>query len=232
MTGRLKQLAEIVTDFFFPRQCIGCGKAGDFICDQCSKKLPRLLPPICQKCGKPESSSIYCPACWKKQGGIDSIRSVFIFNGMIRTAIHELKYYNLKAIAACLAKYMADYINENKISGSIVVPVPLHSRRLRERGYNQSGLLADEFARLVDLPVLNCLLRIKDSQPQARTTNVNMRRENVKDAFSCLNKGIVDQQVILIDDVCTSGATLEACADKLKKAGAKHVLGFTLAREI
>lgn len=232
MTDRLKQLTEIVTDFFFPRQCIGCGKVGDFICDQCSKKLPRLLPPICQKCGKPESSGNYCQACWKKQDGIDAIRSVFVFNGMIRTAIHELKYYNLRAIAVPLAEYMADYADANNISGDIVIPVPLHSKRQRERGYNQSELLAAEFAGLVNRPLSNCLSRIKNSQPQARTSNANTRRENVKGAFSCPSEGIIDQHVILIDDVCTSGATLEACADALKQAGVKKVLGFTLAREI
>ncbi|MDD5312168.1 MAG: ComF family protein [Dehalococcoidia bacterium] len=232
MTDRLKQLTEIVTDFFFPRQCIGCGKVGDFICDQCSKKLPRLLPPICQKCGKPESSGIYCQACWKKQDGIDAIRSVFIFNGMIRTAVHELKYRNLRAIAAPLAGHMADYANENIISGDIVVPVPLHIKRLRQRGYNQSELLAIEFAGIVKLPISNCLSRTRDSQPQVRTSNANMRRENVKNAFSCANKEIIDRHVILIDDVCTSGATLEACTVALKQAGVKNVVGFTLAREI
>ena len=151
----------------------------------------------------------------------------------MRRAIHDLKYRNLKAIAVCLAKSMADYLRDNPIQGDVLVPVPLHARRLRERGYNQSSLLAEKLGVLVALPVLEGhLLRLKDSLPQARTTTVEERRKNVEKGFSCQPEKLQAKAIILIDDVCTSGATLEACAAALKAAGAVSVWGFTLAREI
>jgi ComF family protein len=128
---------------------------------------------------------------------------------------------------------MADYLQDNPVHGEVLVPVPLHSRRLRERGYNQSNLLAQELGKLIDIPVIDgSLRRIKDSLPQARTTTIDERRENVKEAFTCQGEELKEKHVILIDDVCTSGATLEACAVALKAGGAISVWGFTLAREI
>jgi ComF family protein len=191
------------------------------------------LQPFCKKCGKPESSGGLCPACWGHETAIDGIRSVFRFEGVIRRAIHELKYRNLKAISGCLAALMADYLKDNQIYGEILVPVPLHLRRLRERGYNQSNLLARELGKLIALPVIDdSLHRLKDSLPQARTTTVEDRRRNVARVFACPDEKLSEKRIILIDDVCTSGATLEACAKAVKVAGAVSVWGLTLAREI
>jgi predicted amidophosphoribosyltransferase len=104
---------------------------------------------------------------------------------------------------------------------------------LRERGYNQSSLLARELGKLINLPVIeDCLVRIKQAQPQVRTSNIEERRKNVATAFACRDDRINGKQVILIDDVCTSGATLESCAAALKSKGATSVWGLTLAREI
>jgi ComF family protein len=128
---------------------------------------------------------------------------------------------------------MADYLKDNQVYGEVLVPVPLHLRRLRERGYNQSNLLARELGKLVALPVIDYSLhRLKDSLPQARTTTVEERRRNVAKAFICRDEKLSGTRIILIDDVCTSGATLEACAKAVKAAGAISVWGLTLAREI
>ena len=164
---------------------------------------------------------------------IDGIRSPFRFEGVIRQAVYDLKYHNLRAISGCLAKLMASYLRETPIPADVLVPVPIHLRRLRERGYNQSILLARELGKLIDLPVVvDCLLRVKDSLPQARTTSVEQRQRNVTDAFVCNDKQLSGRHVLLIDDVSTSCATLEACARALKSAGVFSVYGLTLAREI
>ena len=227
------QLQEKLVDFFFPRRCVGCGKRGDFLCAGCRQRLPRLLGPFCQKCGKPESSGGLCSACWGQKTAIDGIRFVLRFEGVVRQAIHELKYRNLKAISGCLATLMASYLQDNPIHGEVLVPIPLHLRRLRERGYNQSSLLVGELGKLIALPVIDDgLHRLKDSLPQARTTTVEERRRNVANAFACRDEKLGGRSVILIDDVCTSGATLEACAGALKGAGAVSVWGLILAREI
>ena len=114
-----------------------------------------------------------------------------------------------------------------------MVTVPLHNKRLRYRGYNHAEKLAMDLHGFVGIPVNNNILkRIKDAPPQARTHSVHERVENVKDAFYCEPEVLLDMSIILVDDVCTSGSTLEACAVALKSAGARHVTGFTLAREI
>ncbi|RPJ63192.1 MAG: ComF family protein [Dehalococcoidia bacterium] len=233
MTRWLRQLQNEVIDLFFPRECIGCGKIDDFICIQCAKKLSRLVPPLCPKCGKPEASGHLCYECWGKSSNIDNVYSVFVFDGTMRKAVHSLKYHNLRAIAGCLGKYMASYYVANNLNGNILVPVPLHENRVRERGYNQSILLAREISRIVEIPVdAKLIKRTRDCISQARTKNVEERRRNMENAFSPISDMISGMEIILIDDVCTSGATLEACATVLKKAGASRVTGFTLAREI
>jgi competence protein ComFC len=227
------KLIELAVDSFFPRQCVGCGKVGGFLCPECLGKLPRLLPPICPNCGRSQASGIVCPDCRQRQTEIDGIRSPFRFDEVIRKAIHQLKYRNLKAISTCLAELLADYIRSNSLPGEALVCVPLHPRRLRERGYNQSSLLAKELGKSIDLPVIeDCLIRVEQAQPQVRAVDVEERRRNVADAFVCRDEKVGGKQIILIDDVCTSGATLESCAAALKSKDATSVWGLTLAREI
>ncbi|HEU66000.1 MAG TPA: ComF family protein [Chloroflexi bacterium] len=230
---RLDKLIELAVDSFFPRRCVGCGKVGDFLCPQCLGKLPRLSSPLCPNCGRPQADGIVCPSCWQRQTEIDGIRSLFRFDEVIREAIHQLKYRNLKAISPCLAELLADYLSSNPLPGEALVYVPLHPRRLRERGYNQCSLLARELGRRIDLPVIeDCLTRVKQAQPQVRASGVEERRRNVADAFVCRDDRVSGKQIILIDDVCTSGATLESCAVALKSKKATSVWGLTLAREI
>jgi len=191
------------------------------------------MPPLCPKCGRPQSSATLCPGCLSWQTEIDGIRSPFRFDGVIRQAIHQLKYGNLRALAGLLARLLSDYLISNSVPGEVLVPVPLHPKRLRERGYNQSRLLAQELGKLAVLPVVDdCLVRERHSLPQARTSTVGERRSNVADAFSCRDRRLQDKPVLLIDDVSTSGATLDACARALKQAGATTVWGLVLAREI
>ena len=230
---RSGKLIELVVDSFFPRRCVGCGKVGGFLCLECLEKLPTLFPPLCPNCGRPQASGIVCPDCRQRQTAIDGIRSLFRFDEVIRKAIHQLKYRNLKAISPCLAELLADYLGSNPLPGEALVCVPLHPRRLRERGYNQSSLLAGELGKRIDLPVIeDCLVRVKQAQPQVRAVNAEERRRNVADAFVCRDEKVSGKQIILIDDVCTSGATLESCAVTLKDKDATSVWGLTLAREI
>jgi competence protein ComFC len=231
----LPQVAKLkgrVVDFLFPRWCVGCGKEGEFICDSCRRSLPRVMPPLCPRCGRPQPSGILCPACVSWQAEIDGIRSPFRFDRVMRQAIHQLKYRNLRALAEPLAKLLNDYLATYPISGEVLVPVPLHQKRLRERGYNQSSLLAKELGKLTNLPVVDdCLIRQRHAPPQARSATVEERRSNVTGAFACRDHRLQDKQVLLIDDVSTSGATLDACAAALKAIGATSVWGLVLARE-
>jgi ComF family protein len=134
-------------------------------------------------------------------------------------------------MAAPLAQLLAEYLHSHPMIGEVLVPVPLHPKRLRQRGYNQASLLAKELSKIIGLPVEeDALLRVQDVVPQARTKSAAERRQNVRHAFAC-NKNMEGKQILLIDDVCTTGATLDACAIALKTAGASSVWGLTAARE-
>ena len=233
MLPQLIKLKGMALDLLFPQWCVGCGKEGDLLCSSCRRLLPRIMPPLCPRCGRANPSGILCPSCVGWRAEIDGIRSPFRFDGVIRQAIHQLKYRNLRALAVPLAKLLRDYLITTPVPGEVLVPVPLHQKRLRERGYNQSSLLAQELGKLTNLPVVDdCLIRRGHAPPQARTSTVDERRRNVADAFSCRNHRLQDKRVLLIDDVSTSGATLDACAAVLKVAGATSVWGLVLAREI
>ena len=228
----LTKLKGMALDLLFPRWCVGCGKEGDFLCHSCRQSLPRIMLPLCPRCGKPQSGSMLCPGCIGWQAEIDGIRSPLRFDGVIRQAIHQLKYRNLRALAQPLAELLKDYLVTNPIPGEVLVPVPLHQKRLKERGYNQSHLLARELGKFITLPVVDdCLIRQRYALPQARTSSVEERRSNVDNAFTYRHR-LLGKQVLLIDDVATSGATLDACALALKAAGASSVWGLVLATEV
>ena len=230
---QLTKLKGIALDLLFPRWCVGCGREGDFICSECLKSLPRINPPLCPRCGQPQLNAVACAVCAGWQADIDGIRAPFKFDGAIRQAIHQLKYNNLRAIAALLGQWLAEHLKANPLPVDVLVPVPLHHKRLRERGYNQSRLLALELANITSLPLVDdCLVRERYTPPQARTAKVDERRRNVADAFSYRDRRPEDRAVLLIDDVATSGATLDACARALKEAGASSVWGLVIAKEI
>jgi len=230
---QLVKLKGMALSLLFPQWCIGCGAEGSFICHSCRLSLPRILPELCPRCGRPQPSGTLCPGCVSWQAEIDGIRSPFRFDGVIRQAIHQLKYRNFRALATPLAELLDDYMRTSPMPGEVLVPVPLHKKRLRERGYNQSGLLAKELGKLIHLPVVDdYLFRERYTPPQAKTSNVDERRSNVVGVFTCRDDRFRDKKVLLIDDVSTSGATLDACAAALKAAGAVSVWGLVLAREI
>lgn len=220
-------------DLLFPRWCLGCGKEGDFLCPSCRETLPSITTPLCPRCGHPEPGGNLCPPCSREPSALNGIRAPFRFEGLVREAIHQMKYRNLRALAEPLAQLLGDFLSENKVPGEVLVPVPLHAKRLRVRGYNQSQLLAQELGKRAGLGVISdSLVRPGLATPQARTTSVRERKRNVAGAFACRDERLKERRVLLIDDVATSGATLEAAADALKKIGAASVWGLVLAREI
>ncbi|MBN1857252.1 MAG: ComF family protein [Dehalococcoidia bacterium] len=174
-----------------------------------------------------------CPVCARTTGAIYSIRSPFRFDSIARKAIHQLKYHNLRALAPTLAAYMVASLNETGYEPDMIVPVPLHAARLRQRGYNQSLLLAREIEKRTKIPVCSdALTRIKEGTSQVRTPNMEERKRNVSDAFACNSPLISGKRILVVDDVCTTGATLESCAQSLRRAGAIEVQGLTVAKEI
>ncbi len=229
MFGRLLGSRDRLLDFFFPRYCLGCGREGDYLCAVCRDKLPFQAPPYCPACGK---SLDHHPDCDELAPELLELKSVFRFEGIIKKAVHQLKYNNLRDIAPTLGRFMTDFLKSNDLPGDTLVPVPVHKSRLRERGYNQSELLALTIHRLTGMPVfLAALKKVKPTPPQADSASVEARRLAVVGSFRCYNN-FKGRRVILIDDVATSGSTLSECAQVLAAAGAAEVRALTLAREI
>ena len=230
---RLDRLGKAVTDFFFPQFCIGCGHEGEVLCSDCLAKLTMISPPFCLRCGLPQADNRPCRDCAGLDMSIDSIRSPLIFQKLTREAVHQFKYQNIRVLAVPLAGVLHAYLSENPISADVIVPVPLHPQRLRQRGYNQSLLLAIELGKLTGIPVHSDILNRRiNTPPQARTAGSVERHRNMSGAFASMNGKLKDKKVLLIDDVSTSGATLDACAAALKQAGAVSVWGLTVAREL
>ena len=231
--GRVSRIATAGLDLLYPPKCAGCSREGQFICDSCLNAQPRLLAPYCLACAQPLQRGSTCAECLRTPLAIDAIRAPFLMEGAVRHAVHQLKYDNLRAIAPQLGMLMADFMSSEGVSGDALVPVPLHNRRERQRGYNQAHLLAREAGKLLQIPVASGLLsRESNTPPQTRSRSAEDRKANVKESFYCPEHSETKgRTLVLVDDVCTTGATLDACATALKLAGALRVYGVTLARE-
>jgi len=204
------------------------------ICRSCTAGLQRLEQPYCDTCAEPDTHG-QCEWCLEHPSKIDGIRAPYLFEGPVRDAVHRLKYQGWRVAAPELGGLLATYLEHHKfpaeMTEQILVPVPLHPRRLRSRGYNQSHLLAKEAGKLLDLPVNDDLLkRAKDSPPQVEARSREQRRANVAGSFHA-SAGVAGRSIVLIDDVATTGSTLMACAASLKDAGAANVWGLVLARD-
>ena len=227
----LRQLPKLALDLLFPLTCLGCRQEGNLLCQPCVDNLPRLKTPYCRICAEPNARSL-CRWCSAIAPAFDGLRAPYLMEGPLREAVHALKYRGVRAAAPQLAELLADFLKSHSIPGEELVPVSLHRRRLRERGYNQSELLATELSKHTGLPVnKGCLARIKDSPPQARTVSSEQRRENVSGGFRC-KEDMTGRRLILVDDVATTGSTLCVCASALKAAGAASVWALVLAREV
>ena len=231
LTASIARMSQWALDLLFPPRCVGCGREGSFLCPACVAGLPRAEAPRCSLCWQPLASGRGpCGGCRQTPPVVDGLRAAFRLEGAVREAVHALKYSQLSALAAPMAALMAPVLAQEIPPADFLAPVPLSPRRQRERGYNQAALLARELAKLCGPPVLTGLVRTRNTSPQARSADAQARHQNVADAFAC-RKSARGQHFILIDDVTTTGATLNACAGALKKAGASSVWALTFARE-
>ena len=228
----VRQLPGAALDFLFPLNCLGCQQEGRVLCASWIEALPELNPPYCAVCVQPNAPAT-CHMCLESPPALDGVRAPYQMEGTIQDAIHSLKCRGLKAAAPELAELLARYLAEHPIPGNIFIPVPipLHPRRLRSKGYNQSALLAKTLSKKLGLEMNQRLMtRTRNTPPQVNASRVD-RRDNVQGSFRC--DGPVDNRaVILEDDVATTGSTLSACAAALKAAGAASVWSLILAREI
>jgi ComF family protein len=229
MTSPFQAATRFAVDLVYPRRCAGCGRRGTWLCLRCEGELERFSLPWCPRCGVPIAIN-HCQ-CRDVPASLDHVRSVGPFAGWLRSAIIQFKYHGEWGRAEHLAPLLANACRDLP-SVDAVVPVPLHASRLRSRGFNQSSLLAQHIAPTLSAPVADILVRSRPTQAQARL-GAEHRRANVAGAFALRpNPHREARACLLIDDVITTGATLAACADTLRAAGAVVVGAATLAREM
>jgi len=228
--ARWGKFRNALLDAVFPPRCGGCGQRGSLWCAACRAQVQPVRDPVCSHCGRPQHDPALCPQCRHSPLEIDGIRSAVLFEGPLREAIHHLKYSGRTSLAEPLGAYLEARWRIAPLPADLIVPVPLHAARQRERGYNQSALLAIPLSRVSKLPVAEpALTRVKATTPQV-TLNAAERKANVCAAFEARCDLVRGRRVLLVDDVCTTGATLESSSIALRQAGATSVWALTLAR--
>lgn len=241
--GVLSRFIELV----YPPRCIGCGeflsahahdtgRESSSLCGRCFADLRKISPPLCPVCGRPFVSrsieSHVCGECAERPPFYESRSAPYLYEGALRKAIHHFKYQGKSGYAPFLGQLLADFAlaRVGKRQDSITVPVPLHPKRLRERGYNQSLLLAKPVSVALQIPLDYLSLVRKRWSPPQTGLGKRQRRKNVTKAFDVVNnERVKGKRVLLIDDVATTGHTLNECSRALRRAGCKSVSCLVLA---
>ncbi len=226
-----RRVASASLGLLFPPRCVVCGRVGALLCTECIAAFASIPKPCCPVCGEPQIHTGLCPKCREQRRAFDSIQSAFLFTGGIRKAIHAFKYQRQRDLAQPLVSAMMRVLPDPHRENILVCSVPLHPRREKERGYNQATLLAGELARAWGLPLAasDTLQRTRETESQVGL-DFPTRQANVGDAFWGNQAVVGGRSILLVDDVCTTGATLHACAVALREAGAVHIQAVTLAR--
>lgn len=223
----LERALEAGLDFLFPPRCAGCGRSGIVWCNDCDQKLARVSSAGCDVCGFPRILSRSCPGCAL---GSVKVRSYARYRSPLKQAILRLKYSPDRKLAQQMALWLETLYEAADTRVDLIVPVPLGDVRKRERGYNQVELIASAMSRDLDIPVqAQSLVRGHETRSQVGL-DPEERFENVHQAFSAIPKYVQNRNIMLLDDLLTSGATLIGCTRALLDAGAAQVLCLTVGR--
>jgi ComF family protein len=238
-------LSSFVLDLLYPKRCVGCQKTGSYFCQSCSQNITQT-DLVCPGCERLSLGGVVHPIC-KRRYGLDGLWSLGEYKDPLRRAIQKLKYKWIQELSVILvditivywakhSAYLLDEIKKKDGEDWMVVPVPLHWSRKNWRGFNQSALIAEDFAQKLGLHYADCLSRVRYTKPQVKLLSSD-RHQNIKNAFevnrffaAAQNDKLVGENIILVDDVWTTGSTLKECCYVLKKGGAKKVWALTLAR--
>ncbi len=237
----VKNWLQAIGDLCFPPHCLCCATplpwgGGMDLCGECQGKLRPITAPLCPVCGlmyvKSGGGSHPCTLCCRKKYAFDLARAVFCYNDEIGKLIHSLKFSGKKTGLRTMAVLAGKSLLHDLGCPDIIVPVPLHPKKLASRGFNQSLLLAKVFFPDHQDRISHCLVRNRHTRPQTGLKG-GERRRNVVGAFAVLEPGVVQgKKICLVDDVFTTGTTVNECAKTLKKAGAASVEVSTLAMVI
>ncbi len=245
--GWLGEISDAVVSVFFPSGCRICDRllasaSRVPLCEECLSSFARVRGILCDVCGRPlpglnrePEQPLLCPACQDKTYAFARARSFALYENAVVRAILLLKFEQIEPLGAWFAGRLAEMVSAEgaAMAGDVVVPVPLHREREHERGYNQAALLSRPLAKRLGLPHKTVLLVRTRARPDKQVLSLEERWESVRGAFATRPGSQVDNlRVLLVDDVLTTGATLDACSRALRAAGAKSVIGLTVARAI
>jgi ComF family protein len=202
-----------IADWLFPKECIACQHEGSFLCKKCASEI------------NPSSRNTY------KTPYLDRVHVLFSWEDkLVQKIIKKIKFYYAKGLIEDMDSLLKKALEKVEISNAILVPVPLHSRRLKSRGFNQSELLAQKIGQILDLQVQDVLIRIRNTAPQAKLKAAD-RTQNMQNAFCVKEKFIkVNQKFVIIDDVTSTNSTINECAKCLRKAGFEKIEAICLAK--
>lgn len=220
-------------DLLFPLRCAGCDKVGVMLCAACLAQVQPVPAPVCWRCGRPLAAAGRCAGCETGAFTVSAIRAAAVYAEPLSQILHRFKYEGRRELAEPLGGLLAAYWQGRRVTADLVVAAPLHASRLAERGYNQSELLAAVLCQKTRLPLLHTeVLRRERATEQQALLGPQERWANVHGAFRWHGPPLVGVKVLLVDDVATTGATLEACGDALLAAGAGKVWALTVARAL
>ncbi len=207
-----KRLTSVGINLIFPPRCAGCGQVDTFWCSKCQQEIDAM------------SLSEYI----EPKSPLLGVAATGLHIGILREAVQALKYENTPTVAKPLGKKLSSCLQQQDWTYDIIVPVPLHTKRLAERGYNQAQLLAEQVASIMGTGCeVNALQRIRETKSQVTISGAE-RLQNIKDAFVANNQIVNGRSIVIIDDVYTTGSTLSACGEALLLAGATVVYGLTV----
>lgn len=236
-----QKIKELITKSIFVDniKCFVCDSELDFdsrycICNQCLKDLPFITGKVCEKCGEPLATlANYCLKCKNHvDRNFDKARAVFLYDKEIRRAIIKLKYYGNKYLAKHLSMFLYDAYITSEFSANVIVPVPMTESSFKKRGYNQTELLCYAFKKHGENVMFDCVQKYRETENQVNLGYAD-RRQNIEDSFLIKDKmAIKNKDVLIVDDIFTTGATAGEVAKVLKKAGANKIFVLTLCHEL
>ncbi len=221
-------------DVLFPAHCVGCQRTGHVLCPSCITQIKPLPSPFCQLCGTPLSLDGICKNCQYRPPKLSGQRAVSLYQEPLRGCIHGLKYDGNTRLAEPLGLLLAQAYRRYSLQADMLIPVPLHSERQQQRGFNHASLLAEVCSANLGVPMNDRILVRHRATVAQVDLHPRERYQNVAGAFACTSGSasgaLCGRRIVIIDDVSTTSATLEACATPLFAAGAKEIWGLVLAR--
>ena len=217
-------------DFVYPPRCAGCDKPGDLFCSECISKVSIIHQPFCSLCGRVTEKNGLCKSCQKVRPSYLSARSWAEYAESLRHALLTLKYRNNLGLSRIFADYLADIVLDNNWQTDIIIPIPLCKSHMKSRGFNQAEQLAHPLSLILGIPLeTRAVKRMKET-----TSQVDLSREerfkNLEDAFFGNPAKLKSKRVLLVDDIVTTGATLNSCTEAILAAGGSSVFCITVAQ--